>query len=77
MRCLFVLILYIFFFGRKAYRSANTPGVSSLKNVDFSNTYPRNSMSHLRVCVSVLEMIFVGQCEVFVCLEFVHFPPWP
>ena len=48
-------------------------GVSSLKNVDFSDTYPLNSMSHLRGCVTVLEIDFVGLCEVFVCLDFVHF----
>ena len=31
----------------------------------------------LRECIMVLEIIFVGQCEVFVCLDFVHFfPPW-
>ena len=30
-------------------------------------------MSHLRGCVSILEMVFVGQCEVFVCLDFLHF----
>ena len=28
---------------------------------------------HLRGCVTVLEIVFVGQCEVFVCLDFVHF----
>ena len=31
--------------------------------------------------MSVLEIAFVGQCEVFVCLDFVEifpfFPPWP
>ena len=27
----------------------------------------------LRGCVTVLEIVFVGQCEVFVCLDFVHF----
>ena len=32
-----------------------------------------NSMSHLRGCVSVLEIAFVGQCEAFVCLDFVNF----
>ena len=25
--------------------------------------------------MSVLEIVFVGQCEVFVCLDFVHFFP--
>ena len=36
-------------------------------------------MSHLRGYVTVLEIVFVGQCEVFVCLDFVHFFffPWP
>ena len=28
--------------------------------------------------MSVLEIVFVGQCEVFVCLDFVDFfSPWP
>ena len=32
----------------------------------------------LRGCVSVLEIVFVGQCEVFCLFDFVHFfPPWP
>ena len=31
----------------------------------------------LRGGMSVLEIVFVGQCEVFVCLDFVGFsPPW-
>ena len=30
-------------------------------------------MSHLWGCVLVLEIVFVGQCEVFVCLDFVIF----
>ena len=32
----------------------------------------------LRGTVSVLEIVFVGQCEVFVCLDFVltYFFPW-
>ena len=32
----------------------------------------------LRGCVSVLEIVFVGQCEVFVCPDFVEifFFPW-
>ena len=29
----------------------------------------------LRGCVLDFEIVFVGQCEVFVCLEFVHFFP--
>ena len=33
----------------------------------------------LRGGLSFLEIVFVGQCEVFVCLEFVEifFSPWP
>ena len=34
----------------------------------------------LRGTVSVLEIVFVGQCEMFVCLDFVLtfiFLPWP
>ena len=27
----------------------------------------------LRGCVTFLEIVFVGQCEVFVCLDMVHF----
>ena len=30
-------------------------------------------MSHLRGFVWILEIVFVGQCEVFVCLDFVQF----
>ena len=26
----------------------------------------------LKGCMSVLEIVFVGQCEVFVCLDFVY-----
>ena len=35
----------------------------------------------LRGCVMVLEIVFVGQCEGFVCLDFENFSfffsPWP
>ena len=34
-----------------------------------------NSMFYLRARLSVLEIVFVGQCEVFVCLDFVDFTP--
>ena len=27
----------------------------------------------LRGCVTFLEIVFVGQCKVFVCFDFVHF----
>ena len=40
--------------------------------------YPRLSrvkINGLRGCVTVLELVFAGKCEVFVCLAFVHFFP--
>ena len=50
-------------------------GRQFFKNVDYSFTYPLKSvscsMSYSRGTVSVLEIVFVGQCEVFVCLGFV------
>ena len=46
-------------------------GRQFFKNVDVSVTYPLKSVSYLRGTVSVLEIVFVGQCEVFVCLDFV------
>ena len=46
-------------------------GCQFLKN-DFINTPPFNSMSYLRGGVSFMEIVFVGQCEVFLCLEFVE-----
>ena len=39
----------------------------------FFVNHPINSKCHLRGCVAFLEIVFVGQCEVFVCLDFVHF----
>ena len=74
MRRLFVLILYIFFFSLTAKLIGPRIGCQFFKkNVDFSDTYPLNSVSRLRGCVTVLEIVFVGQCEVFVCLDFVFF----
>ena len=32
-------------------------------------------VKYLRGCVTVLEIVFVGQCEIFFCLDFVHFFP--
>ena len=52
-------------------------GVNSLKTSIFLLPTP------LRGCRSLLEIVFVGQCEAFVCLGFghsilfVHFFPWP
>ena len=70
-------ILFVYFFPWP--RSSKSPrmGRQFFKNVDFSVTYP------LRGCRSLLEIVFVGQCEAFVCLGFghsilfVYFFPWP
>ena len=35
--------------------------------------YEIRKPAHLRGCVSVLEIVFVRQCEVFVCFDFVDF----
>ena len=83
MRCLSVLdlvilfYLFIFFLGREAQKVREL-GVISLKTSISPLPTP------LRGCRSLLEIgIFVGQCEVFVCLGFGHFIlfvyffPWP
>ena len=82
MRCLSVLdlvilfYLFVFFLGREAQKICEW-GVNSLKTLNFLLPFP------LRGCMSLLEMFFVGQCEVFVCLGFGHFIlfvyffPWP
>ena len=56
------------------------------ENLQIQQTYQRHIIvlnvpqtnGHLRGTVSVLEIVFVGQCEVFVCLNFVLtlFFPW-
>ena len=82
MRCLSVLdlvilfYLFIFFLGREAQKVREW-GVNSLKTSIFPLPTP------LRGCRSLLEIVFVGQCEAFVCLGFghcilfVYFFPWP
>ena len=69
MRCLFVLT-YFSPLSCEAHRSSDLERcVNSLRNVDFSDTHPLNSMPFLRGgCVSVLEIVFVGQCKVFVLI---------
>ena len=70
--------VHFFFFPLTMKLIGLRTGVNSLKKFDFFfATPPLNSMSHLRGCVLVLEIDFVGQCEVFVCLDFVHFFLWP
>ena len=39
----------------------------------FFDTHPFNSVSRLTVWVWVLEIVFVRQCEVFVCIDFMIF----
>ena len=58
--------LFIFFLGRKAQKVREW-GVNSLKMSIFPLPTP------LRGCRSLFEIVFVGQCEVFVCLGFGHF----
>ena len=67
--CLDFVHFLFFPYDREAHRSVNgvsiqvrERGVNSLKKFYFSFTPPLNSMSHLRVCVTVLEIIFVGEC---------------
>ena len=72
MRCLSVLdlvilfYLFIFFLGREAQKVREW-GVISLKTSIFPLPTP------LRGCRSLSEIVFVGQCEVFVCLGVGHF----
>ena len=82
MRCLSILDLvilfysFIFFLGREAQKIREW-GVNSLKTLIFPLPTP------LRGYRSLLEIFFVVQCEVFVCLGFGHFIlfvyffPWP
>ena len=58
--------LFIFFLGREAQKVREW-GVNSLKTSIFPLPTP------LRGCRSLLEIVFVGQCEAFVCLGFGHF----
>ena len=51
-------------------------GCQFFKNVDFFlDTNSLNTMAYLRDWWSFLEIVFVGQCEVFVCLGFVALFP--
>ena len=73
MRCLFVLDLYrlFLFFPLATKLIGPKTGCQFLKNVDFFDNGPLNAMAYLRDPWSFLEIVFVGQCEVFVCLGFV------
>ena len=72
MRCLYILdlvilfYLFIFFLGREAQKVREW-GINSLKTSIFPLPTP------LMWCRSLLEIDFVEQCEVFVCLGFGHF----
>ena len=74
----FVILFYLFIFFPWARSSkVREWGVNSLKTSIFPLPTP------LRGNRSLLEIVFVGQCEVFVCLGFGHFIlfvyffPWP
>ena len=73
-------ILFVYFFPWPRSSKGPRMGRQFFKNVDFSVTYPPTP---LRGCRSLLEIVFVGQCEAFVCLGFghsilfVYFFPWP
>ena len=60
-----VFYLFIFFLGREAQKVREW-GVISLKTSIFPLPTP------LRGCRSLLEIVFVGQCEAFVCLGYGH-----
>ena len=62
----YFLFVLFFFLGRKAQKVREW-GVNSLKTSIFPLPTP------LRGCRSLLVIVFVGQCEVFVCLGFGHF----
>ena len=61
-------ILFVYFFPWPRSSKGPRMGRQFFKNVDFSATYPIKG-----VYVTFGDRFFVGQCEVFVCLGFVHF----
>ena len=73
---MFVCLGVFFFLGREAQKVREW-GVNFLKTSNFPLPTP------LRGCRSLLEIVFVGLCEAFVCLRFghsilfVYFFPWP
>ena len=70
-------ILFVYFFPWPRSSKGPRMGVNSLKTSIFPLPTP------LRGCRSLLEIVFVGQCEAFVflgfghCILFVYFFPWP
>ena len=65
-RCEVLLELFFFSFGREAHRSENF--VNSLKTADFSLSTLLSQCLYLRGRSGFLEIVFVGGCEVLVCL---------
>ena len=63
----FVRLDFVNFFPLAAKLIGQRTAVSFI-NADFSKTYTLNSMFHLRGCMTVLEIVFVEQCEVFVLI---------
>ena len=67
-------LVHFFFFSLWPWSSEVCErGVNSLKTVEFLINHPLNSIFHLRGCITFLEIVFVGQCDVFVCLNLKHF----
>ena len=55
------------------HSSQSAPNVWSIPDSSFlTGLQLFSGFQSLRMCVSVLEIVFVGQCEVFVCLDFVN-----
>ena len=81
----FILFVYFFPWPRssKGPRMDFSGGCQFFKNVNSLKTSIFPLPTPLRGCRSLLEIVFVGQCEVFVCLGFGHFIlfvyffPWP
>ena len=69
MRCLYAFESDSFFFSPLAAKLIGPrTGCQFFKKFLFYRHLPLNSVPYLRGEVSLLEIVFVGQCEVFVCL---------
>ena len=74
MRYLFVLdsvrTFFFFFFAWPRSSQVRKFCVNSLKTADFSLATPLSQCLYLRGRSGFLEIVFVGECEVPVCLGF-------
>ena len=66
MRCLFVFDF--FFYHLAAKLIGPRMGCQFFKNVDFSVECPLNSVCYVKRHCTLVEIIFVGRCEVFAYL---------